>query len=176
MLRETVEIVKSMWTEPETTYEGEHYELSRRQLRSQAAAGAAPADLDRRRRASSSRCASSPATPTARTSAASPSSGRTSATCCKGHCADVGRDHDEIRKTWSPEMFIRSTEAEVEAAGSPQPVGRAVDSWRAGNLVGTPEQVSEKIRTYVDLGCAGFIPWCADYPDTETLELFADAR
>ena len=32
--------------------------------------------------ASSSRCASSPATPTARTSAAAPSSGRTSATCC----------------------------------------------------------------------------------------------
>ena len=29
MLRETVEIVKSMWTQPETTYNGEYYELSR---------------------------------------------------------------------------------------------------------------------------------------------------
>ena len=29
MLRETVEIVKSMWTEPETTYRGSYYELSR---------------------------------------------------------------------------------------------------------------------------------------------------
>ena len=52
--------------------------------------------------ASSSRCGSSPATPTARTSAASPTSARTSARCCKGHCEDVGRDYDEIRKTWSP--------------------------------------------------------------------------
>ncbi len=32
MLRETVEIVKSMWTQPETTYRGSHYELSRAQL------------------------------------------------------------------------------------------------------------------------------------------------
>src|SRR3954451_19417933 len=29
MLRETVEIVKSMWTEPETTFRGTYYELSR---------------------------------------------------------------------------------------------------------------------------------------------------
>jgi alkanesulfonate monooxygenase SsuD/methylene tetrahydromethanopterin reductase-like flavin-dependent oxidoreductase (luciferase family) len=29
MLRESVEIVKSMWTEPETTYKGKYYELSR---------------------------------------------------------------------------------------------------------------------------------------------------
>ena len=44
---------------------------------------------------------------------------------------------------------------------------------RAGNLVGTPEQVAERIRAYVDLGCTGFYPWCSDYPDTETLRLFA---
>ena len=31
----------------------------------------------------------------------------------------------------------------------------------------------EKIQTYVALGCRGFIPWCSDYPDTETLTLFA---
>ena len=30
MLREAVEIVTSMWTEPETTYKGTYYELSGR--------------------------------------------------------------------------------------------------------------------------------------------------
>ena len=38
----------------------------------------------------------------------------------------------------------------------------------------TPDQVAEKIRAYVELGCRGFIPWCSDYPGTETLELLAD--
>jgi len=44
---------------------------------------------------------------------------------------------------------------------------------RGANLVGTPEQVAEKVRAYIDLGCTGFYPWCSDYPDTETLRLFA---
>ncbi|MBI4882686.1 MAG: F420-dependent oxidoreductase, partial [Actinobacteria bacterium] len=42
-----------------------------------------------------------------------------------------------------------------------------------GNLVGTAEQVCEKIKRYVELGCTGFIPWCPDYPSTETIERFA---
>ncbi|HEY7045217.1 MAG TPA: LLM class flavin-dependent oxidoreductase, partial [Nocardioidaceae bacterium] len=91
----------------------------------------------------------------------------------KGHCAAVGRDYDEIRKTWSPELLLRETEAEVVEAGSRSIWGEAFDRWRESNLVGTPEQVAEKIKTYVDLGCRGVVPWCADYPDTQSLELFA---
>ena len=75
--------------------------------------------------------------------------------------------------TWSPEVFIRRTEAEVVAAGTRSLWGEPVERWREGNLVGTPEQVAEKVAAYAELGCRGFIPWCADYPDTETLELFA---
>jgi alkanesulfonate monooxygenase SsuD/methylene tetrahydromethanopterin reductase-like flavin-dependent oxidoreductase (luciferase family) len=41
-------------------------------------------------------------------------------------------------------------------------------------VVGTPEQVIERIQTYIDLGCTGFYPWCSDYPDTETMRLFAE--
>ena len=48
------------------------------------------------------------------------------------------------------------------------------DSWREGNLIGTPEQVSEKIQAYVDLGCTGFVPWCSDYPETTTLQLLGE--
>jgi alkanesulfonate monooxygenase SsuD/methylene tetrahydromethanopterin reductase-like flavin-dependent oxidoreductase (luciferase family) len=51
--------------------------------------------------------------------------------------------------------------------------GDPFEKWQANGLVGTPEQVCEKVKTYVDLGCTGFIPWCSDYPDTETMDLFA---
>jgi len=91
----------------------------------------------------------------------------------KQHCAAVGRDEATIRKTWTPEVFVRTTEAEVLAVGSKSTWGESPDSWRAGNLVGTPEQVCETIQRYIDLGCTGFIPWCTDYPDTETIDLFA---
>ena len=89
-------------------------------------------------------------------------------------CMLVPINYEEtIGKTWSPEVFIRSTEAEVVAAGTKSLWGEPFEAWRDANLVGTPEQVSEKIQTYVDLGCTGFIPWCPDYPSTETMELFA---
>ncbi len=94
------------------------------------------------------------------------------------HCADVGRDPDEIGLTWSPEVLVRDSEAEIRAladAGRVGSLGREpFESWVAGNLIGTPEQVVAKIQTYVDLGCHGFVPWCADYPDHTTLRQFAE--
>ncbi len=47
MLRECVEIVKSMWTEPETSYDGQLLHDVTRALRPQAGAAAASPDLDR---------------------------------------------------------------------------------------------------------------------------------
>ena len=94
----------------------------------------------------------------------------------QGHCKVVGRDEEEIGKSWSPEVLIRETEAEIRelvAAGRAGSIwGEEFDSWAAGNLVGTPEQVAEKIARYVELGCTYFIPWCTDYPDTDHASLF----
>jgi F420-dependent oxidoreductase-like protein len=172
MLRESVEIVRSMWTQTETNFDGQYYKLSRancdpkplqqphppiwiggggEQLTLRVVAthadysnfGGQPAEWARKRE------------------------------ILKGHCAVVGRDEETIGKTWSPEVFVRSTEAEVIAAGSLNLWGEPFEAWRASNLVGTPEQVSEKIQQYIDLGCTGFIPWASDYPSTETLQLFA---
>ncbi len=173
MLREAVEIVRSMWTEPETTYAGEHYQLQR--------AHCDPKPLQK------------PHPPiwiggggeqltlrvVARLADVSNFGGKPhewahKAEVLKGHCKDVGRDYDEIRKTISGEMMIRETEAEIDAIGTRSLWGEPLESWKAGNLVGTPEQVAEKIQAYVDLGCTGFVPWCADYPSTETLQLFAE--
>ena len=84
-----------------------------------------------------------------------------------------GRDYDEITRTWSPEVFIREDEAEIVAGGTRSFWGEPFESWRDGNLVGTPEQVAEKLAEYRELGCSGFVPWCSDYPEDETLRLLA---
>jgi len=89
------------------------------------------------------------------------------------HCKVVGRDESEIRKTVSSEVFIRETEKELVEAGSRSMSGESLEVWRDKALVGTPDQVSEKIQRYLDAGCTGFIPWCPDYPSTQTIELFA---
>jgi alkanesulfonate monooxygenase SsuD/methylene tetrahydromethanopterin reductase-like flavin-dependent oxidoreductase (luciferase family) len=69
-------------------------------------------------------------------------------------------------------VFIRTDERELAKGGGLW--GEDFNSWRAGNLVGTPEQVAEKVAAYAALGCTGFYPWCSDYPDTQTMRLFAE--
>ncbi len=173
MLRECVEIVRSMWTEPETTFSGKHYDIRRAQCDPKPLQqphppiwiGGGGEQLTLRAVAKYADCSNF---------GGSPDTFAHKRDVLRRHCADVGRDADAIRMTWSPEIFIRRTEAEIDAAGSLAVWGQPVEEWRANNLVGTPEQVVEKMRAYVDLGCRGFIPWCADYPDTETLHLLAE--
>ena len=173
MLRETVEIVKAMWSQPDVSYDGKHFQLDGAQCdpkpiqqpHPQILIGGGGEQLTLRvvaRHADASNFGGKPHEWAAK------------AEVLKGHCADVGRDYDEIQKTWSPEIFIRETEAEVAAAGSRSFWAEPVESWTEGNLVGTPEQVAARIQAYVDLGCTGFYPWCSDYPETETVRLFAE--
>jgi F420-dependent oxidoreductase-like protein len=173
VLRETVEIVKSMWTDAETTYDGRYFQLKGaqcdpkpvKQPHPPICIGGGGEQLTLRvvaRHADRSNFGGKP------------DEFAHKCEVLKGHCAAVGRDYDEIAKTWSPEVFIRESEAEILEAGSRSFWGEPFESWRAGNLVGTPEQVAEKVQTYVDLGCTGFVPWCSDYPEHETLRLFAE--
>jgi alkanesulfonate monooxygenase SsuD/methylene tetrahydromethanopterin reductase-like flavin-dependent oxidoreductase (luciferase family) len=172
MLRETVEIVKLMWSEPDATYDGEFFSVKGAQCDPKPLQqpnppiwiGGGGEQLTLRVVARHADCSNF---------GGKPHEFAHKTEVLKGHCAAIGRDYDEITKTWSPEVFIREDEQEILDGGTRSFVGEEFESWRAGNLVGTPEQVAEKIRTYVDLGCTGFVPWVSDYPDTETLTLFA---
>jgi F420-dependent oxidoreductase-like protein len=173
VLRETVEIVKGMWSEADFSYDGKHFHLEGAQCdpkpiqqpHPQVLIGGGGEQLTLRvvaRHADASNFGGKP------------HEWAHKAEVLKGHCKDVGRDYDEIQKTISGEILIREDEAEIEAGGTRSMWGEPYESWREGNLVGTPEQVAEKIQTYIDLGCTGFYPWCSDYPDTETVRLFAE--
>ncbi len=172
MLEETVEIVKRMWTEPTATFKGAHFEVNRaycdpkplQQPHPPVLIGGGGEQLTLRVVAKHANCSNF---------GGNPDQFAHKVEVLKSHCASVGRDFDEIQLTWSPEVFIRSTEDDVSSPGSRSQWGEPAESWRAGNLVGTPEQVSEKLQAYVDLGLAGVIPWCSDYPDTTTMELLA---
>ena len=171
MLEDCVEIVKRMWTEPDATYEGKHFSVDGAQCDPKPLQQPHPpiwigGGGERKTLKVVAKHA------THSNFGGKPHEWAHTAEVLKGHCADVGRDYDGITKTWSPEVFIRPTEAEV-GTETRSFWGEPFDSWRAGNLVGTPEQVAEKLQTYIDLGCTGFVPWCSDYPDLTSMELFA---
>jgi F420-dependent oxidoreductase-like protein len=173
VLRETVEIVTAMWQEPEVSYQGRHFTLDGAQCdpkplqspRPQVLIGGGGEQLTLRvvaRLADASNFGGKPHEFTHKCDVLA------------DHCREVGRDFDEIQKTWSPAVFIREDEAAIAEEAAGFSFGEPFESWREGNLVGTPEQVAEKIQAYVELGCTGFYPWCSDFPGTETLRVFAE--
>jgi F420-dependent oxidoreductase-like protein len=172
MLQEAVEIVLSMWSQPETTYVGKWYQTHRANCdpkplqhpRPPVWIGGGGEQLTLRVVARHADFANF---------GGKPDEFAHKCRVLDAHCDSVGRDPRAVRRTWSPEVFIRDTEAELRDGQRLSTRSEPFESWRDGNLVGTPEEVAEKIATYRALGCSGFIPWCLDYPGTETLERFA---
>jgi F420-dependent oxidoreductase-like protein len=172
MLRETVEIVKLMWSEPDAHYEGRHFTIAGAQCDPKPIQdphppiwiGGGGEQLTLRvvaRHATHSNFGGKP------------DEWAHKRDVLRGHCDAIGRDPSEITMTWSPELYIRETEAEV-GTESRSFWGEPFESWRDGNLVGTPDQICEKLAAYRALGCGGVVPWVADFPSTESLRLFAE--
>ncbi len=85
----------------------------------------------------------------------------------KSHCQAIGRNFEDITITWAGDLIaIAPTEAEArqQAEASPYNSPHAI--------VGTPEQVAEKLRVYADLGVQHTMLRFADFPDTAGIELF----
>lgn len=87
----------------------------------------------------------------------------------RGHCEAVGRDYDDIVKTWSAEVVaVAASEEQARAIADASP-------YTDDNpIVGTPDSVVEQLRPYLDLGVEHLIVRLVDFPSTEGLRLFAD--
>ena len=94
----------------------------------------------------------------------------------RGHCDAVGRDIAEIEFTFGLKVTIRDTKAEADRvwaaamAHNRTPMADVADDQTFWN--GTPEQIADRMRPYVELGFRTFI---SEHPapyDTESLERF----
>jgi alkanesulfonate monooxygenase SsuD/methylene tetrahydromethanopterin reductase-like flavin-dependent oxidoreductase (luciferase family) len=86
----------------------------------------------------------------------------------RDHCADVGRNYDDIVKTWSAEAVVVAAtpeEAQKIAAASP---------YNNNAIIGTPTQVAEQLQQFVDLGVSYLIVRLLDFPSTTGMQLFVD--
>ena len=94
----------------------------------------------------------------------------------RGHCDAVGRDIDEIEFTLGVKLTIRDSEAEADRvwkaaiAHNRTPMANVVDDDTFWN--GTPEQIADRMRPYVDLGFRTVISEQPAPYDVETFERF----
>jgi alkanesulfonate monooxygenase SsuD/methylene tetrahydromethanopterin reductase-like flavin-dependent oxidoreductase (luciferase family) len=85
------------------------------------------------------------------------------------HCADVGRDPADIRKTWMGVVSLAPTRQQAEAAMRHYPI------WPGDvPIVGTPSEVVVRLQDYTALGVDLFILAFADEPQLTGIDLFID--
>ena len=91
------------------------------------------------------------------------------------HCEKVGRDPSEIRLTLHQDALVGRDDAAARALEQKHPSiwGASNEDRRQGHLVGSVQEVVDRIGLYKDLGAGGFVVWFSDYPSTGSLELFA---
>jgi F420-dependent oxidoreductase-like protein len=93
------------------------------------------------------------------------------------HCEDIGRDFGSIVRTHGPDCRLFDSEADLRRWVE-SPEGGSLwssndpDGYLRDNLVGTVEQVIDKVQAFVDAGCREFVLWFRDYPSTDSLERF----
>jgi F420-dependent oxidoreductase-like protein len=102
------------------------------------------------------------------------------------HCKDVGRPFEEITRSANYNVIIGSDEAEVEdrlrrleerlrPLLDVDQLARAVQQYRSGPLIGTPERIVERLRSLRSAGLGYAIGYFQDAAyDSSSIRLFAE--
>ncbi len=174
-LGEAVEIIKSMWTEATTSYDGKHYRLD--------GAINQPKPLQ------------DPHPPlwiagggeqlTLRIVAEHADYAnffgdeevfRHKTAVLERHCCDVGRNFDEITLSANVDCLMGETEAEAaeKLASWNKPGEGAKEDWAARSLFGSPDRVSEKVASLRARGVDYLIVYFADATWGDSMRRFAE--
>jgi alkanesulfonate monooxygenase SsuD/methylene tetrahydromethanopterin reductase-like flavin-dependent oxidoreductase (luciferase family) len=172
-LDEALTIIKSLWTEPRTTFEGRYYSVFDAPCEPKPVQRPHPPIMIGGGRAGTMRLTAKHADAW---------NGIGSATFCaeriaaiRGFCQELGRDADEIEFSAHPELAIAPThdKAEELAEGVSAGHSRRLEDGRGLWVLGTPEEVREQVAAYVGVGVSHLI-FAVPFPfQRRGLELFA---
>jgi F420-dependent oxidoreductase-like protein len=91
----------------------------------------------------------------------------------KQHCEQLGRDYEHIKRTALIDFcVIAETEADVLAKLTPQERDK-IEELRQTWLIGTPEQIRERLAEYEEAGIQELIVRFVDAAKLESVRLFA---
>jgi F420-dependent oxidoreductase-like protein len=164
-LRETVQILKSLWTEQETTFDGKHFQLKGAYCEPKPVqkphppiwiGGSGEKVLLRivAEFADGWNVLGMPVDDYAH-----------KVSVLEQHCKDVGRDPAAIRRSFGFQAVLDETEDKARQ--------RAGDGVMPTAVIGTPEQLVERFAPYVKLGVRDFLLLARPPVDPVTMELFA---
>jgi len=183
MLDEGVQIFKQLWTNGTATLDGAHYQVDGAQLSPlPLQVDGPPLWIAGGGEKKTLRIAAEHAQYTNFDGA--PAGFAQKSAILREHCEAIGRPFDEIVRSANYNVVIGATQAEVDdriawieehyANTVPAKAPGVAEEFRRGPLVGTPEQIVEKLRTLQDLGMTYAICYFAEAAyDRTGIELFA---
>jgi F420-dependent oxidoreductase-like protein len=174
MLDEACRVVRSLWTEQRTTFEGEHYRLRDALCEPKPLQPHLPLWIGGSGERRTLRIVAEHADGW-NTLLMPEEEYRHKLEVLDRHCADVGRDPAEIRKQLVAALLLADDEEEAEERLRERAdrVGEEVERLRNDLFAGTPEQCVEKLAPYAELGVRDFLLMSRPPGDPQTMELLA---
>ncbi len=183
MLKEAVKIVKGMWTQEQTYYEGIHYRVKGAYCEPKPlqkphppiTIGGGGEKLTLKLVAEEADRSNFGGTP--------PEFER-KLQILRTHCERVGRDFDEIEKSCNLSVLICQDKEELNrelkkrflAQGSKLSFEEWVKQASTNSVIGTPEKCLDRLKEYTRLGASLFtVQYFGDMPSTRGMKLFAES-
>ena len=167
-LEEAVQIIKAMWTQEKTTFEGNYYRVN--EAYCEPRPDPVPTVMIGAFRPRMLRL-------TARyadwwnVSSSGPRRYRRMAEEFERACDEVGRDPLTVRRSWIGGCTCASTQEEAEAFTG----GRwSADVEEDFGFVGTPKQLVEQMRPFIEAGVDYFMLDCGGFPELTTLDMLVN--
>jgi F420-dependent oxidoreductase-like protein len=171
-LREAIEIILAMWTQPEASFEGTYYQVHGainqpkgvQQPHIPLLIGGGGEKVTLRLVAQyANACNIGGDIPTIKHKLA----------VLKQHCEELGRDYETIKRTTLiDDCVIAETEADVLAKLTPQQRDN-LEALRKTWLIGTPEEIRERLADYEEAGIQELVVRFVDAAQIEPVRLFA---
>ena len=165
-LEEALQIIKAMWTETQATFEGQYYRVSGAFCEPKP--NPAPTIMVGAFRPKMLRLTAKYADGWNVSSAGIPRYRRLVGAFERA-CAQVGRDPTTVKRSWAGGCACAPTQEEAERfAGDLYSADKPEDDF---GFVGTPQQLVEQMRPFIDLGVDYFMLDCGGFPKLTTLEM-----
>ena len=167
-LEETLQIVKALWTEEKATVHGKHFQVN--EAHCEPKPDPIPPIMVGAFRPKMLRLTAQYAD-WWNVSSTGVGAYRRMAAELDRACAELGRDPATVRRTWCGGCACAPTQAEAERFAGDR---FSPDGDEDFGFVGTPQQVIEQMRPFVELGVDYFMLDCGGFPRLTTLEMLVD--
>jgi F420-dependent oxidoreductase-like protein len=174
MLDEACTIIKSLWTERKTTFAGRHFQVQDAMCEPKPIQSPLPLWVGGAGERKTLRIVAKHADGW-NTFLGSEEVYRHKLEVLAGHCADVGRDPADIRKSLVFGAILGEDEAEAEErlAERAEQTSTHPNELRGRMIVGTPEQCVERLAPFAALGVGDFLLQARPPGDRRSMELLA---